>query len=183
MYPNLPFTKEQLHNPAGIPKTQVLFREHKYQNEEALLTIAEDHHETEDGRMIWSIRKLYLDIADPTEHIFAKTVFGSWKHWLRMKGCKILREEFPKMQEELRAKLLSESISNITEIATNLSKPQQALQASKFLVEFYKPEKTKPATTRGRPSKEEVEGNLKEEARVSKELQEHMKRVGLTRVK
>lgn len=176
------FTFEDVHNVHKVPKTQTLILEDKYDYENSLFTMAEADIETDTGRKIVSLKRLYLLHKDPTEYKFAMEVFGSWKYWGKLKEAALMKKHLPQWKIELETLLKSEALEKVVKIAADVRKPNTAYQASKFLLKEYFPE-PKKASNRGRPSKEEVAGELAKEARISKELKEHMARVGLTRVK
>jgi len=61
--------------------THAMFFETRIKNSgyEPTFTFKEQNHEYE-GVIYTSMRRLYLEIADPTEYLFATEILGSWDH-------------------------------------------------------------------------------------------------------
>lgn len=85
------------------PITQSLFLELGY-TDFAVYTLKEDHFEYK-GKLLPSLKRLYLEMADPTEYNFANTFLLNWKHWQRMYGNKQLTPYIDEWREELELKL------------------------------------------------------------------------------
>lgn len=85
------------------PITQSLFLECGY-TDFAVYTLKEDHFEYK-GKLLPSLKRLYLEMADPTEYMFANTYLLNWKHWVRMYGNKQLKPYIDEWREELELKL------------------------------------------------------------------------------
>lgn len=76
----------------------------------------------------WSLRRLYLESEDPNEYDFAKSVFGSWDHWLKIQENKEILQRINKWREELQYKLTSIGCRSL------LSKANDGdVNASKFI--------------------------------------------------
>jgi len=120
-----------------------------------------------------SIYLEYVDIADPSEYKFAMRVFGSWEHWRQLRECDFFQPTYKLMKEALKVKLESE----VVELAKQTIKAgvgPQSLQAAKWLYD-----QIRPHTKRGRPSKAEVDGELKRQSSEAKELKEDLERLNL----
>ena len=125
-----------------------------------------------------NLGKEYVADADPSGYKTATRLFkdfGYWKHLLRASW---FREAVAVWNEELEAKLFSEGLDKIRMIA--LSDDKGALTAAKYLADKgYLSEKK--ASPRGRPSKDEVEGRLSQEAKDAQQLMEDAERIRLVR--
>lgn len=154
----------------GKWRTQALFYEYYTDQTYAVFTIA-DKHRVVDGKTYYSLKQLYLEIADPTEYSFAMQVLGSWAHWLRMKKY-YLREHVKIWADELDMKLRSEGILQNIKAAKNGN-----YNAAKWLADRGWEQQ------RGRPSKAEKEGKLKQDAALINDVEKDMERIGLVAIK
>lgn len=96
----------------GAYITQSLFLEVGYDAERAIYTFSDEDKEYQ-GNTYKSLRKLYLDMADPTEYHFATTYLWGWEHWQRIVNNKLLAAEVTKWREELEVKLRAIGVRNI----------------------------------------------------------------------
>lgn len=135
----------------GKPLTQGLFLEINY-GENAIYTLKEQDHE-HNGKQYPSLKRLYLECADPTEYDFATTYLLSWKHWLRLCENKALRVHIDEWRDELEIKLRSSAIKYILSTSQG---PLANVQAAKWVAD-------RGWSTRGagRPTKAEVEREKK----------------------
>lgn len=92
--------------------TQSLFIEVGYDTERAVYTFSDEDKEYK-GANYKSLRKLYLEMADPTEYLFATTYLWGWEHWQRIVNNKLLAVEVEKWREELEVKLRAVGVRNI----------------------------------------------------------------------
>lgn len=122
-------------------------------------------------------RTTFVDFMDPTGYKWAMTYLGDYAHWKKLIKCKWFLEAYEDWMEEMRMKLRSESLNTIRSIASE-GQPAQALVAAKYLAGF---EWEKPG--RGRPSKSEVQGELKRAAALLSEEDKDAERIGLRIVK
>lgn len=152
--------------------TQSLFLELTYGNtDNALYTLKEDDYE-HNGKQYLSIKKLYLEIADPTEYEFAKKCFDSWAHWKRL--CEKTTNLHPYIaawREELEVKLRSQGVRGV--MLEAYSEGKGALQAAKWLADKGWTEKR----TAGRPSNEELAGERKQRANVKQTMEDDLARI------
>lgn len=152
--------KTKLLDKMGRPLTQSLFLEHNY-SEYAAFTL-NDEDKMYKGTLYPSLKRLYLDIADPTEYQFAKKYLLGWRHWKRLNENKTLCVYFDEWREELEVMLRSEGLLAISEMADNF-------QAQKYLAE-----KGWEKNKVGRPPKE-VNSNI--EDRIADELKDTLVRM------
>lgn len=120
------------------------------------------------------LREEYIKDGDPTGYKTAMRIFGEFAYWEYLCGIGWFRQAKETWDRELDAKLKSEGISKIRELAKG--EDPKALNAAKFLATL---EYKKGVSKRGRPSSEEVEGKLKEEARARTDVDEDAARIKL----
>ena len=144
----------QFKDSQGKWRTQGLFLETTYDTD-ALYTLSDDDKEYK-GKTYLSMKRLYIEMEDTTEYEFANKYFGGWNHWKRLRGNKNLRKHIDEAKAELELKLMAKGIKQIIDH----SKSDKGYQAAKWLAD--RGWDTRKA---GRPSKDEVEGELKRQAR------------------
>lgn len=154
----------------GRYKTLSLFLESTY-DKGALFTLKDYDHEYH-GRTYPSLKKLFLETSDPTEYIFATKHLAGWDHWQKICANKVLAQHVNKWRYELELKLRSEGIQWVIKSARS----KQNWLAAKFLAE--KGWETRIA---GRPSKEEVERELKIQADIDNEYSDDLERIRLVK--
>lgn len=127
---------------------------------------------TKDGKTYVSARRLFVACEDPTGYKFATTYLENFEHWLELqRSNKQLRAMIQGWQEELAIKLVSLGIgAQIAEVKAN---GKGAMAAARYLAD----EGWKPKRKAGRPTKAEVEGELKKEAAIENEYAADLKLV------
>lgn len=151
--------------------TQALFWETRTEGYTPVFTLKDQDH-TVNGVTYKSLRKVYMEIADPTEYEFAQVVFGSWEHWQTICSSSMLLPYIEKWREELSVKLRSKAIKAMTQTA--LEEGSKGTTAAKWLAqEGWK------GSSRGRPSKEEVAAERRKEAGIRSEVEDDLKRLKL----
>jgi len=157
----------------GRYRTESLFLETARSNKFAPVFTLKDY----DHRGLPSLKRLYLEIADPTEYQTAIKLLGSFKHWQRLMSCQWMEPHIKEWRVELETALESEHIKHLVEISQN-PKNASRVTATKLLLE--KPWR-KIGTLRGRPSSEEKEGYLRQAAKEETETdQDHQRIFGIT---
>lgn len=156
--------KSKFKDTAGKYITQNLFLEHSYDTEKAVYTFADEDKEY-NGVIYPSLRKLYLEIADPTEYEFANTYLWGWEHWQRIAANKVLLERIERWREELEVKIRSQAVGSMLKMTSG------NFNAAKWAADGHWNVK------RGRPSKEEQERERKLRERALNELTEDSSRV------
>lgn len=126
------FTRDQLIDKMGRPLTQGLFYETRTEGYAPIFTLKDFDYQVGDTSYI-SLKRLYLEVADPTEYEFAIQVFGSWKHWQALCNSNMLMEYISQWREELEVKLASQAIKAIINTATN--EGSKGTVAAKYLAE------------------------------------------------
>lgn len=157
----------------GAWYTRALFRESMLEIPRELWPIKPIFTLNEDREGYISCRKTFVDMEDPTGYSWAMKYLGDWNHWLKLMKTKYFQEAYGIWMEELNMKLKSRAIAKITEIANQDTGPT-ALQASKYVAE-----KGWDKHTKGRPTKEQLARELKEQVRVVEAEDEDMQRIGL----
>ena len=154
----------------GRYKTLSLFLESTY-DKDALFTLKDYDHEYH-GKVYPSLKKLFLETGDPTEYIFATKYLAGWEHWQKICANKSLAIHVDKWRYELELKLRSEGIQWVIKSARS----KQNWLAAKFLAE-----KGWDTRIAGRPSKEEVDRELKIQASIDSEYADDIDRIRLVK--
>lgn len=142
---------------SGRPLTQSLFLELGYRDE-AIYTLKDQDYEYK-GRKLKSIRKIYMETADPTEYSFATENFLSWDHWNRICANKQIAAHINEWRDELEVKLRSNAVR------MNIA----AAQAGNYQAAKWVADRGWASRGAGRPSKSEVAKSLKIEAEIQSE--------------
>ena len=79
-----------------------------------------------------SLKRLYMEYADPTEYEFAVGVFGAYWLWENISESSYIQKFIQRWRTELDAYLYSQAIQEVKTIAG--SGKGQALQAAKLLI-------------------------------------------------
>ena len=111
----------------------------------AIFTLRPDDLTLEDGRVLPSLYRLYMDMEDVNEFEFANRYFESHDHWEKVKKSPVVKPFYRQMRKDLLSKLRTQAYHRILDEAKNGGK--NAYQANKFLVEKFfqedKPKETK----------------------------------------
>lgn len=150
---------------AGKYITQGLFYEAEYDMTFAQYTWGSEDKE-KDGKLLKSLKKLYLEMEDITEYEFATTYFIDFPHWQRLVNNKAVRVHIDQWREELELKLRARAARAIIKEAEKGN-----FNSAKWVAE------KGWSTKRGRPSKEEVASERKKAAALSEELADEASRV------
>jgi hypothetical protein len=174
MKPEYQKYREQAKDTEGRSRTMSLFWETRREGYAPLFTIKDRIHVV-DGVSYPSLKLIYMEYSHIPgyEYEFAQDVFGSWDHWQRLTKDSSLRNVFKEWREELDIKLRAEAIKGL--IQASKEADAKGVAAARYLAD-----KGYASSTRGRPSKEEVEREKKIAASVSKDLESDMERLGLS---
>ena len=133
----------------------------------------------EDKGDLPNFRKLYVQMGDPTGYALAQAYLEDYSHWNLLMKSAWFREAKEVWDAELDAKLKSEAMTAIRQLANGGDEVPIAsqLNAAKYLAngEHRKAQQAKPV--RGRPSKEEVTGNLKQMSADEASIADDLKRI------
>ena len=149
----------------GKMRTQSLFLELGY-NDEACFTLKDIDYEYQ-GKIYPSLKRLYLEAADPTEYSFAKEYLLGWKHWQRMCDNKLIAKHIEEWRDELEVMLRSRAILDTLKEAK-----KGHIQAAKCIED-------RGWATRGagRPSKAEIEKQTRINERIENEYKDDVVRL------
>ena len=134
-----------------------------------LYTLKHEDH-TYKGKTYPSLRRIYLELEDETEYQIATRYFGGWAHWKKLLDTPWFLDYVSEFREELKVKLLSESLKTLREKAKNGSET-----AAKFLYE----KGVGPKSPVGRPTKKAIKEEARRLTEEHLELQEDFQRVML----
>lgn len=129
-----------------------------------------------------NLRRVYVELGDPTGYQLATRYLEDYSHWLMLNKCSWFAEAKEQWDIELDAKLSSEGLAAIRMYSDGVEdvSPAVQLQAAKYLADKnYR--KMSKAPSRGRPSKEEVAGNLKVETVHAAQLADDLSRIRLVK--
>jgi hypothetical protein len=149
----------------GRFRTQSLFLELGY-SDEALFTLKDQDHQW-NGKNYPSLKRLYLEMADPTEYAFATEYLLGWRHWQRICENKVLGRYVEEWRDELEVKLRSKAIRDAIDAAKTGN-----FQAAKWVAD-----RGWDTKGRGRPSKAEVERETKIQARINEDYNQDVVRL------
>lgn len=158
-------------------QTISLFWETRNEDILPIWTTKPDDHVV-DGVTYPSMKKRYLEIADPTEHKFVNEAFGGdWKQWRAIQSSVQLSYmpgfKIHEWRDELEIKLRSLGTGAIIEEARDMTSKGR-LSAAKWLAESgWKQKKA------GRPTKEAVEKETKIQAAVKSQVADDAARLGM----
>ena len=119
---------------------------------------------------IEELYKNYINMLDPTEYYYAIKYLNSWSNWEAF--CLSHPDEVGLWRRELEAKIKSMCLSHIIE--TSRGETRDSLQAAKYLLET---PWVKDESKRGRPSKVEVQNELKNQAETYQRIQADLLRM------
>lgn len=123
-------------------------------------------------------RKTFVELGDPTGYKWAIQYLGDYEHWQTLMKKPWFREAVDVWVEELNAKLLGEAISVYRLLARAGTTETIKMQAASKLAE-----QPWNKAKKGRPSKEDINAQLKTEARKRTAEDDDLERIGLKLVK
>ena len=160
----------------GKLRTNSLFVELVDSDLEPVFTL-KDRDYNKNGKTYPSLKKLYMayDHIPGFEYEFALDTFGSWDHWQRLVSASIqIQEAIKSWRDELDVRIKAKNLKAVIRHAED--DDPKGLQAAKYLIEKgYAPK-------RGRPSKEEVEREIKANEKVKQQFKDDLERIGLRAV-
>lgn len=122
---------------------------------------------------IEELHSKYIKALDPTEYYYAIDNFQSFRNWETFYENN--KDIVDAWRRELEAKIKSMCLSQLIE--TSRGDTRDAIQASKFLLDA---PWIKEESKRGRPSKMEIENELKSQAEVHLRIKEDLERIQKT---
>lgn len=162
-----PEIEAKLSNRMGTRLTTGLFHETELDKSKVVYTLRDEAYNG-----LPSAKAIYMEIADPTEYAAALAIVGSWNHWLRLLGNKLLLKHIEDWRVELEIKMRSEALLSVAK--QSVEKTASGLTAAKYIAEqgWLKGGK-------GRPSKEDVKAEIKKAARIKTQFDSDYNRLGL----
>ena len=106
--------------------------------------------------------KEYIAYGDMTGYKIADKYLEGYSHWNMLMKAQWFKEAKAIWDEEIEARLHAEAMETL--VAISKGEGPQAIQAAKFLATKQYREKGSLAKGRGRPTKDQIEGELKREA-------------------
>lgn len=165
------FPREVLVGHVGAHRTQSLFLETNKSSLEPIMVLKEIDWEYK-GKLLPSLKKIYLSFNDPTEYQVAMEVFGSWNQWKRLCDNALIFAHIKEWREELEIKLRSQAVKAL--IATAQEDGAKGTTAAKYVAE-----KGWDKRKAGAPSKEEVAREKKIHAGINDDVEDDLTRLGL----
>jgi len=138
--------------------TQSLFLELGY-NEGAIYTLKDIDHFHNDKVYI-SAKRIYLEMEDPTEYVFANYCFAGWRHWQKVTENKMIKKHIDEWRAELEYKLRAKAVAAMI----------QSAKAGNFQATKWLADRGWEQRGAGRPTKEEIERETKFQAKAENEF-------------
>lgn len=155
--------------------TRGLFYEITNDEAYAVFTM-QDEDRTVGKKKYISLKKIYMSYSHIPgfEYEFALDVFNSWDHWCKLTedSSERLRTMFQDWRDELEVRNKAQALKSLIEVSM-VSDPK-GVAAAKYLAE------SGYISKRGRPSKDEVTRERKQQAAIKETLSEDMARLGLS---
>lgn len=129
------FDRSDFRNKSNKILTKGLFYELSYYSPENCIFTLKDQDYIRDGKTYFSLKRLYLAIVpqDPTEYIFAQTIFKSWEVWDVIRSAPQLKDYVKAWRDEVAVRIKSEAIQAIAnEMHSN---GRNGFQAAKLLLD------------------------------------------------
>lgn len=120
-------------------------------------------------------QKTFVEVGDPTGVKWSEKYIGGYNHFMFLMKASWFREAFEFWNENLSKKNEVEALEIIKEISKDETSKAR-FQAAKFMVDY---STKKPSTKRGRPTQEEISGELKKEVEARKSTVDDAERIGL----
>lgn len=155
--------KESMIDDKGGPITQGLFLETSYGDTSRVMYTLKSRDHMYKGRKLPSIKRLFLEMEDPTEYFFAYEYFLDWDHWQRIRKNQLIAKHLEGWAEELEVRSRALGVKGMFDLALDGDKPNY--QANLFLAKGGWTDK--PA---GRPTKAAVERETRIQAKIKDEF-------------
>ena len=154
----------------GRWRTQSLFRETITASARANGWTPEFTLKDVDPSGLPSLRRAFIRSEDPTGYTTAMESLGSWEHWVRLFENPQFKKELALWTEEQDVRIRSKAIKAIKDTA--FTEGSKGTTAAKYLADAnYKGNK------RGRPSKQDIAREAKQQAGITEALAEDQERI------
>lgn len=121
-------------------------------------------------------RELFLFYEDETGYKVAVETLGSYDHWENLMKLDWFQEEVDRWKLELRQRLRDRAFQKILTLVEDRETPAAtAIAAAKWVVD--KMDKETSPKKRGRPSKVEIEGNVKRAIKEDQDTLDDLERI------
>jgi hypothetical protein len=117
------------------------------------------------------IHEIFINSNDPTGYTFAIRAFDSWEHLKHLRTLSWFNRHYNMWLEELEVKMRADAIRELSEIGQTAG--SRGITALKYIADKGWEKK------RGRPSKEEIEREKKQDAMIKQELSDDADRINL----
>lgn len=145
-----------------------LFYEYSTQDRPyAIYTLRPDDFIGPDGKKYLSLRRLYVEMNDESEYLFATTYLGGFVHWKKFLESPWFRDYLSEFREELAAKNSAQALIDLKAAARKGSVP-----ANRYLLE-----RGWVKDPVGRPSKEKIKRQAELLSRESSDIQDDYERI------
>lgn len=125
-----------------------------------------------------NFRREYISDRDPTGYKTASRLLENYDHWQLLMKSLWFKEAKELWDAEMSAAIEQEAMAIVRGILRDKElKPAERLSAAKILLSVHNPSKKTVQARRGRPSAEEVEGNLKADTAAEKAMQDDLERI------
>jgi hypothetical protein len=105
-------------------------------------------------------KRIYLDIADPTEYITAMVLIGNWQHWTALRSNKALEAMFDEWKQEVEIKVRAYGAKHMFSLAGSTS--PGAAGAAKWLAEGGFIEDKRLRTKEGKAKEKKIQEAVKD---------------------
>lgn len=128
-----------------------------------------------------NFRTEYIKDEDPTGYKTSKRLLEDYSHWQLLMATQWFQDCKKIWDEELDAKLEARAMDAMKSLMMDEElKPAERIAAAKIVLSKTGVKQPKQPA-RGRPSKDEVQNNLREATEAEKALQDDLARIGLVR--
>lgn len=117
-----------------------------------------------------SLKKIYMEVNDPTEYLFAIEAFGEegWEQWQKLSKAGWFQPYIESWRDELEIKMRAEGVRKMRDLANSGNK-----DAAKWVAEGGWDKKAA-----GRPSKAQIKAEAKKRAGIKDDIADDAARLG-----
>lgn len=105
-----------------------------------------------EGKVYPSLQRLFVELEDPTEYLFAEAYLDSWDHWKRLSSAPFMQDYLKDWREELELRLKAKALVRIRLRAE--ANQKDSLTADRLLLSGGWKADTKDPV--GRPTKQRI---------------------------
>lgn len=121
-----------------------------------------------------SLHRLYMELEDETEYVFATTYLDGYEHWEMLCACTWFQPYIERWRKELTLKLTAKRLKILIDDSMDVTSKSKT-SSTKYLIE--QGWRTRDDLKRGRPSKDEVRNELDKQVKEEKAVQEDLARI------